>query len=173
MLGGGGCEPESLLLGLGVALSSLLGGVEMHLEVSEARLMGFETGSGKVLSKQGNEREPNEITCPAGQRSGNVIGHPSTLDLEISSSHSSDDGLQVRRVVNELDNVGFGVSNGLPEASEMHISSVVVPDDPLVVDLVLVDGKVVSLVDRGGIPFFRNGLGARNQFLLVVGDDQT
>ena len=86
---------ESLLLGLGVALSSLLCGVEMHLQVSEARLVGFEAGSGEVLSKQRNESEPNEVTGPAGQRSGNVIGHPSTLDLEISSSHSSNDCLQV------------------------------------------------------------------------------
>lgn len=55
----------------------------------------------------------------------------------------------------------------------MHVSSMVVPDDPLVVDLVLINREVVSLVDRGGISFFRNGLGARNQFLLIVGDDQT
>lgn len=66
MLGGRGCESESLLLGLGIALSSLLGGVEMHLQVSEARLMRFKTGSREVLSKQGDEREPNEITGPAG-----------------------------------------------------------------------------------------------------------
>ena len=54
----------------------------------------------------------------------------------------------------------------------MHISGVVVPDDPLVVDLVLVDGEIVSLVDRGGVSFFRNGVGARHQFLLIVGDDE-
>lgn len=45
---------ESLLLGFGVALSSLFRGVEMHLKVAEARLMGFETSAGEVLSKQRN-----------------------------------------------------------------------------------------------------------------------
>lgn len=55
----------------------------------------------------------------------------------------------------------------------MHVSSVVVPDDPLVVDLVLVDGKVVPLVDRSGVSLFGDGLGARNQLLLIIGNDET
>lgn len=162
----------SELLGLSVALSSLFGRVEMHLQVAESRLVGLETSAGEVLSKQGNEGEPNEVAGSAGQRTGNVVRDPCALDLEVSSSDSSDDSFEVRRVVNQLHNVRLGVTNGLPEASEMHISSVVVPDDPLVVDLVLVDGEVVSFVYRGGVPFLGDGLGAGHKLLLIIWNNE-
>lgn len=48
------------------------------------------------------------------------------------------------------------MADRLPNTSEMDITGVIIPDDPLVVELVLVNGEEVARVHRCGIFFHVN-----------------
>lgn len=53
----------------------------------------------------------------------------------------------------------------------MDVAGIVVPDDPLVIDHVLVHGKEISLVDTGGIFLHGNVFGRIGHEGLLVGGD--
>lgn len=67
------------------------------------------------------------------------IGHsPCALNFEETSTDFSNNGLENRVRVNDLDNISFSFSEGLPNAGEVDIQILLIPHDGVTIQFVLV-----------------------------------
>lgn len=84
--------------------------------------MRLEAQVDKVSSKEWNESISNRVAELAGQKLGHIVGNPCSLDLEVPAPNSLEVLFQFWRRLEQLDNVGLRVADGLPETRQVHHS---------------------------------------------------